>query len=392
MFKSVNKSCCAIQCFFWIAYCFSFGFFVAYLTSVGYSKSVIGFVMATLATTSIVVQPLYGYLSDKVFDIKKIIFVCMAVASIAVAMIPLAAKNVITLFILCVIIGASEYCLASLVDCWCIKLSEKHPVNYGVGRAVGSSGYAITALLFGFVFARVDMQITFYLHFIACALCLVLIAKTQGVPPIKRKEIAPKKKSTLKKDVAILLKDRQYVIFVICAAMTFIGSSATISFTINLLELQGGTAEHLGYALFMQAGFEVPFMMMSGWLIKKFNIKFLLLFALFAYVIKYLAPALMPSVWGIIAVQSLQGLSFGIFLPAAMKYLALIAPDGLKNTATTLAVAIYVGIGNIAGNALGGLVADHLGVRMVYILAAILAAFSAVTFLLFGFRHNRQIE
>ncbi|MFZ2537545.1 MAG: MFS transporter, partial [Oscillospiraceae bacterium] len=83
MIKSINKACCAIQCMFWVAFCFSFGFFVAYLSSVGYSKSVIGFVMATLATTSIVVQPLYGYLSDKVFDIKKIVFVCMAVASVA---------------------------------------------------------------------------------------------------------------------------------------------------------------------------------------------------------------------------------------------------------------------------------------------------------------------
>ncbi len=385
MIKSINRACGAIQCMFWIAYCFSFGFFVAYLTSVGYSKSVIGFVIATLATTSILVQPLYGYLSDKVFDIKKIIFACMAVASVSVALIPLAAKNIVTLFLLCIILGASEYCLSSLIDCWCIKLSEKYPVDFGIGRAAGSSGYAITALIFGYVFARVNMEITFYLHFIACAICLVFILKTEGIPPVKEGAIAQKKKSTLKKDIFALLKNRQYVIFVVCASMTFIGSSATISFLSNLLELRGGTAEHLGYALFIQAGFEIPFMLMSAWLIKKFNIKFLLIFAFFAYIFKYLAPALMPSAWGIILVQSLQGISFGIFLPAAMKYLTLTSPEGLKSTATTLAVAVYAGIGNIAGNAIGGLIADNFGVEMVYILSAILAACSAVIFLLFGF-------
>ncbi|MFZ2539966.1 MAG: MFS transporter, partial [Oscillospiraceae bacterium] len=316
----------------------------------------------------------------------------MAVASVAVALIPLAAKNIVTLFLICIIIGASEYCLASLVDCWCIKLSEKHPVNFGMGRAVGSLGYAITALIFGYIFARMDMQITFYMHFIACAICLILILKTEGVPPIKGEAVVQKKKSTFGKDVCVLLKNRQYVIFVLCAAMTFIGSSATISFLSSLLELRGGTAEHLGYALFIQAGFEVPFMLMSAWLIKKFNIKFLLVFAFFAYIIKYLAPALMPSVWGIILVQSLQGISFGIFLPAAMKYLALISPEGLKGTATTLAVAVYVGIGNIAGNAIGGLIADNLGVQMVYILSAILACCSAVIFLLFGFSRKSAIE
>lgn len=389
MIKSTNKACAAIQCLFWISYCFAFGFLVAYLTSIGYSKSVIGFVMATLATTSIIVQPIYGYLSDKVFDIKKIVFCCMAVASVSVAILPIAAKNIFSLFLVCIVIGASEYCLASLVDCWCIKLSHKKPVNYGVGRAVGSLGYAVTALIFGYVFARVDMQLTFYLNFVSCGIALILIAKTEGCPIEKVAAARVKKKSTFARDMSVLIKDRSYIIFVICAAMTFIGSSATISFTTNLLELRGGTAEHLGYALFAQAGFEVPFMLMSGWLLKKFNIKFLLIFAFFAYIIKYLAPALMPSVWGIIAVQALQGISFGIFLPAAMKYLAIIAPEGLKTTATTIAVAIYTGVGNIAGNAIGGIVADNFGVRMVYIFASALAAFSAVVFLLFGFRREK---
>lgn len=392
--KSISRACGAIQCLFWIGYCFAFGFLVAYLTSIGYSKSVVGFIIATLATTSILVQPIYGYLSDKVFDIKKIIFCCLLVASIAVALIPLAAKNVFTLFFLCIVIGASEYCLASLVDCWCIKLSHKYPINYGIGRATGSAGYALTALIFGYVFARVDMQITFYLNFAACAIALIIIARTEGCPPEKQIKAEKPPKSEKKKSsgaMAILLKDRQYIVFVVCAAMTFIGSSATISFLINLLELRGGTSEHLGYALFMQAGFEVPFMIMSAWLLKKFNIKFLLIFAFFAYIIKYIAPILMPSVWGIIAAQSLQGISFGIFLPAAMKYLAIIAPDGLKTTATTFAVAVYSGIGNIAGNAIGGIVADNLGIEMVYILAAILAACSAVIFLLFGFKREKQI-
>ena len=257
-------------------------------------------------------------------------------------------------------------------------------MSYGKARATGSLGYAVTALLFGFVFARVDMQITFYLHLITTVICLVLILKTEGVAPSKDDRVVQLKKNNFGQDVLQLLKNRQYVVFVICAAMTFIGSSASISFLSSLLELRGGTAEHLGYALFAQAGFEVPFMLLSGKLLKRFNIKFLLVFAFFAYAVKYLAPALTTSVWGVIAVQSLQGISFGIFLPAAMKYIVLIAPVDLRNTATTLAVAVYGGVGNIAGNALGGIVADTMGVEQVYILAAILAIVSAVTFTMFG--------
>lgn len=386
--KSVNKACSMLQCMFWITYCLAFGFLVAYLSSVGYSKTVIGLVIATLATVSILVQPLYGYLSDKFFDIKKILFCCLFVASISVVLIPFASKNIITLFLLCIVLGASEYGLASLVDCWCIKLSAKYPVNYGLSRAIGSSGYAITALIFGNILARVDMQILFYIHFITCAICLLIIFNIEGVKPLKDNAI--KQKTDYKKDIALLLKDKQYVIFVICATMTFIGASATSSFLINLLTLNGGTAEHLGYALFMQAGSEVPFMIMSAKLIKKFNIKFLIVFSLFAYIIKYIAPVLTTSVWGIVFLQSLQGISFGIFLTSAMKYITLISPDGLQNTATTLAVAVYGGVGNIAGNAIGGLIADNFGVKMVYILSAILAACSAIIFLLFGFKKNNS--
>lgn len=383
MGKSMTRICAGVQCAFWASYCLAFAFLVAYLTSVGYSASIIGLVLVVMAATSILVQPFYGYLADKVFDIRKINATLMTVAAVSVALIPLAAKNLITLFALCIVIGASEYGLNGLIDCWTLRLKERHPVNYEVSRAVGSLGYAIAAAVFGWVFTLLDLRFAFYFHAVFSVACAVMLLCSEPIPPAAHAmEDSGRPKSSLGKDFARLIRKPSYVLFILCASLAFIGSAASISYLATLITFRGGTSAHLGYGLFMQAAAEVPCLILSAWLLKKFNVRFLLLFAFCAYILKFLAPAFAPSVWGVIAAQGLQGLSFGIFLPAAMKYLDLISPEGLKSTGTTLAVAVYNGAGSILGNALGGIIADRMGVLWVYLAAGCVAAIAAVIYLI----------
>lgn len=393
MIRSAQKACSLLQAAFWISYCLSFGFLVAFLTQNGCSKSLIGVFIAVLAVSAIVAQPIYGYLSDKHIDVKKILLVCISVAVVAVFLIPFVFHSTLLMILLCIIIGCAEYGLASVIDCWCLMLAQTEKLHYGKARAAGSFAYGITAALFGFVFARVPMEFTFYFHALAGIFLLIIIAKARGVPPnankLEKEQEAQldepgEKKLSGKSALHALLSDSRYVIFVICAAMTFIGSAATGSFLFNLLELRGGTSEHLGYALCVQAFAELPAMVLSAWLLRRFNIRFLLLFAFFAYMAKFLVPALATTGWGIVFAMALQGLSFAVFLPAAMKYLAIISPEGYKSTGTTLAVAVYSGIGNICGNLFGGAIADSMGVEWVFYFSSILATAAAILFLIFG--------
>lgn len=374
---SNNVKFSAIQFLYWSAECMVFAFLVAFLTSIGYNKTTSGLVMATISLTSIISQPIYGYLSDKFVDIKKIVFFGMGVSIFAVALIPIASKSVYMLFPLCIILGASSYCQRSIIDCWCTRASPK--VNYGLTRGIGSSGYAVTALLFGYLFSAVDMRISYFINILITGLNLIFIINTEGVNPSKTKQSI--KHGNAIADIQTLFKNSQYVILIICSSLVFIGSSASISFLANIITESGGTNAHLGMGLFIQAASEVPIMFLAGYLFKKFNVRFLLTFAFIAFIFKFTAPALVGCVEGIVIVQALQGLSFGIFLPATMRYLSIISPDGLKTTGTTVAIAIYSGIGSIVGNSVGGIIADAYGIKMVYIVSGVLAAISATIFI-----------
>lgn len=394
MFKSMSRACLLLQAMFWVSYCLAFGFLVAYLTERGYSTSEVGILVAVLAAATIVSGPIYGYLADKKVDIKKLVIGILVAATILVALVPLAASSFWTMLLLCVALGSTEYGLNSLIDCWCVRLSLKHPVNFGVTRAGGSFAYAITASAFGFLLSKIPIETTFYLNIVVCLAAIIVAAMTQGAPPIPLPPPSIEGDTSKQSSMLLtLLKDRRYLVFVICSAVTWIGCAATGSFLINLLELKGGTAEHLGYALSIQALAEVPAMFFSIRLFKKFNLRFLIIFALFIFSLKQLLPALMWDPMGIIATMLLQGLSFAVFLPAVMRYLTTIAPQGLESTATTLAVSVYTSAGNILGNLLGGFISDSMGIKWVYLLSGILSLISAVIFLIFGGeKRNGKIE
>lgn len=386
----VHRECGLLEGMFWITYCFSFGFFVAYLNTVGYSAGIIGIFIAILALNAIVAQPIFGYIIDKVADVKKILIICVSASIILVAAIPFLAKNMAVMVVVCVLLGWTEYGLGSVVDCWCIKLGKNVNANFGVGRAGGSFAYAVTAAAFGYLFNFIPIHYTFFLHGGAALIFLLVIIKSNGTTPVKA-DLQDNKEKKKENILKVLLSDRRYVVFVLCASMTFIGSAATASFLINLIESKGGTTEHLGYALCIQALFEIPAMLLSLKLFKRFNVRFLLIFSMTAYIFKFLLPVFSPSPFGIVAIMMIQGISFAIFLPAAMRYLAIVAPPQYNATAITLAVAVYSGMGNIFGNLLGGFIADSLGVEWIYYLSGGLAALAVFLFIALG-REKRVAE
>ena len=70
-----------------------------------------------------------------------------------------------------------------------------------------------------------------------------------------------------------------------------------------------------------------------------------------------------PTVGGLIALQLVQGFSYGIFLPASVHYIKRLSPVGMSATFITTATSAYLGISGILGNFLGGLL---IGSRDIY--------------------------
>jgi len=138
-----------------------------------------------------------------------------------------------------------------------------------------------------------------------------------------------------------------------------------------LISDHGGTSVHLGISSFVLAASEVPVMYNSTRFLRRFRAEALITVSLFFAAIRLLLSVLAPSLGWLIAAQSLQALSFGLYL---------LTPDEMQSTAITLALSIGFGGSGIIGNFFGGILAQRFGVSSVYYLFALLAACGLVLF------------
>ncbi len=83
-----------------------------------------------------------------------------------------------------------------------------------------------------------------------------------------------------------------------------------------------------------------------------------------------------------IAACLLQGLSFAIFLPSARLHVSSLAPEGLKTTAQTVAMAFYFGVGGILSSFFGGIFIDARGIKSL-LLVGLAISLVATSFMLF---------
>ena len=362
--------CCAHGCYF--------GFLVVYLTQNGYDSVTIGFIMTLLAVFGLIITPLWGYLSDFVIPVKRIICGCMLLSipaafllRFSTGMIPL---TVVSILCMCVL----ERHMTSVVDSWGMKVMAKKPyLDYGLARGTAAFIYAVSGLLLGQVFSKFGIHTLFYLHAVLAGCCVISACFFDSVPTAPRSEKKQPYGQTAKK----LLQNRRYRILLVCLMLAGVASVSSATFHPLRITQLGGTTAAMGASMFVMASSEMPAMFISKRLLSRFRADILLTVALFGIVLRMLANALAPNLPVLIAVQCLQALSYGLFLPVLLEYIRQITEPEMTATAITLGIACFDGFFGVIGNLVGGVLAATIGVRMVLLLFAGIAFVSFLIFL-----------
>ena len=103
----------------------------------------------------------------------------------------------------------------------------------------------------------------------------------------------------------------------------------------------------------------------------RFPLDVLLAVAFAGSAVRWLAIAALDAPWALIAVQTLHGLSFGLFWSAAIALISATVPGSLRATGQALLI-ISINVGGAIGNAVTGRLYDATGPRLMFVLAAIL--------------------
>lgn len=375
--KRINFLYGSVQSMYLAGICSFHTFLVLYLKENNYSEFQIGLIMTLMSVIGVFSPTIIGYIADYHIPIKMIVVVLITLSIPLAFMVQAAVAFYPIALVVILLTGIAEKGMGSVIDSWGMRLRGKHPyLNYGATRGLASLSYAIMALIAGRIYESFGLDKMFLVHAVVAALCVMFAMMLDNVPTSQK----TKESKSFFKTVRQLLYIRQYSILLIVMVLHGFSMVVIGTFQPILISDHGGTSVHLGISSFVLAASEVPVMYNSTRFLRRFRAESLITVSLFFATIRLLLSVLAPSLGWLIAAQSLQALSFGLYLPSLLFYISLITPDDMQSTAITLALSIGFGGSGIIGNFFGGILAQRFGVSSVYYLFALLAACGLVLF------------
>ncbi len=374
-----NFSFAGMQSFYWAGFCILFAYLTPYMYSLGYSNTQVGIFTAIISLASIIGQPVCGYICDRLRTVKSVIIFCLLLSSSLTILFFFIGKSYWMLLILSTVIAFVFQALYPIIDSWTVNAHAKNPnINYGLTRGIGSIGYAATAAIVGVIFERHGYQWMFYLFILSAIITSLCALIPRDVKPSS--SIEESKEKLRLKDLKYLFLNKEYFGFVLIVTIIYIAYKANSTFLPALMTKVGGTNADLGLAWSILGLSEVPFILISGFLLKKYKDTSIIFIAMLFFILRVGLPVFATNPTQLIWMTALQGLSYGLFLPASVHYIARIVPKHLSNTAQTFAVALYSGLGITIAGVVGGLIADSLGIYSVYKLGAIVVILMTICY------------
>jgi len=144
-------------------------------------------------------------------------------------------------------------------------------------------------------------------------------------------------------------------------------------YMIKIVENVGGNETSMGTAFAIAAVLELPVMLSFSKLIRKYDIGTMLKFSAFIFTLKTLLTLLSTNIFMIYAAQSLQMLSYAIFIPGSIYYVnqVLERRDMIKGQAFTTAATTLGGVG---GSLAGGFLLSVTNVSNTLLFGLVLSA------------------
>lgn len=400
-FEKTRKSNIAfggMQGFYYGANCMFFGFLISYLSSKGYSYTLIGVATTIIAASTMIVQPIFGYIIDSFITPKKILRITiMASMPFSILFFIFIENKAITLFIIA-LISIFYVPVGGILDSWSVRLREKGiGINYPITRSMGSVVYSLTGLIMGMVISKIGYLIIPYGYI---TLLIITLGFSFFADDVECKNKALKgelneKRISFPKAFRMLISNYEYTVFLISFFFYSLGMRVIGTFITTIIEERGGTPTHLGIAFFIAAFFELPILLLFSSHIMRMKLPQIYIISLSLGLIRVLTINSFPIIGTVMLSQFFQGFSFGLSIPYLIEYINKTVPQNLKATAITIALSVGSGASCIIGNSLGGIIINNYGTKVLLNCATICLITALIVFvtpLIIGKKRNQEEE
>ena len=326
------------------------------MSDLQFSGKQVGLIYSTQAVGAVVSPIIVGMIADRYFPTQRVMGVCHILGAVLILAAALS-KSFFLVYLFMMGYFMATLPTVALSSTLTFRHIEDLNRDFPRIRVWGTIGWIAAGLLVGFLMVEDQNIPLLFASAFGFVLGFYSFSLPHTPPEIKSEKVTLRE--LLGFDALMLFKETSFAVLIILAAILNIPRSFYLSFTNPFLNEEG----MINAAGKMSAGqvFEIVFMLLLPWFLKKYGIKKVLLLALIGWVIRYLAFAfgeVGSTVWIIYIGILLHGLCYVFFFVSTQIYVEQQAPAGVKSAAQGIITFFTAGIGSFIGSIVAGTVVD----------------------------------
>lgn len=355
---------------YFISFCTLYAYTVTILLEYGYTEVQCGYITMLQYLMMTIAGPVYGRMIDRGLSPKKLFIILAAGGIIVTPLLPVCFARGFSLTMISFgIISALDFCGATVIDTWINQMTLRdETIDYGMIRSAGSIFYATTAIVSGYLIVPLGINFLFWLHMGSLAVAILLavtFADPNKLPLLEPDRFAGEDApdETFAQSIRTMMKNRPFVIFLICGTMYYFATRAVNGFMQVIINYIGGDASTYGVSVFLYCVGEFLLMRLASRLLRRgMKLPVLFITATGGLGLRILLLGVLKTMTGVMLTQILLSVGFASYLRFNIDYVASLFPRQYAGRAILISVAVTQGLGSIIGNLAGGYLLASVGV------------------------------
>ena len=308
---------------------------IPFIKENGFNEMQQGFLLASIALFTIVLQILFGILSDKTGKMKIYFLLVFALAAGLSFWIYLKKQDSFWLMFLFVgLIGGACRCYQSMIDTWVLEKDDEKN-DFEKDKAIGSAGWAFGAWAAAVIAAWMSWSV---LSWVCAAAGIASFLTALKIHDGTRE--SQMKFSQLKE----LVSNKEYVILISIMLILFAMGCADIYLVVDKMMALGATSFHIGLKWGLQSLAEAPVFLISDRLLKRFHLVPLLIFSTIMFGVRFLIYGFVQNVWILVLCALMQSVTFPIAIYCTKIGIDRCTDDEVKSCSQLAGASVYMGI------------------------------------------------
>ena len=366
-----------------MAFCVVTAYAAVFLHGAGYDDQELGIILALGNVGGAVMSPLLGAWIDRNRKIRhaQLVFALLGMQLILLAVLRINPQKNLLCTICYVLYMTFVMPVNALNLDLCVRLERaKAPLNFGLARSMGSFSFVILSTLLGILTEQLGYRMLPFAGMAVIALQGIgnrLIDRDlrEAENSLPQSEAVLQERSSSLAD--FIRENKSFCLMLFGTIIIFIAHNTDGNFLINLVENVGGGPAVMGYLAAFTAIVEVPVMMFSDKLPKRWSRVQYIRLAFVFFVLKTLAYALAPNIPLLFASRILQAPSYALYTVLIVGYADETVPQKDSAKAQSLAFSMTT-IGSVLASLIGGSMFKTSGVKPTMLTATVFALAGAV--------------